>query len=45
MNEDIKNKLMLAAEAKRSRLVEVVSNSVKIPSYSGDEQAVVEFFK
>ena len=45
MNEDIKNKLLLAAEAKRSRLVEVVSNSVKIPSYSGDEQAVVEFFK
>lgn len=41
----LKKKLMAAAETKRDRLVDIVSRSVRIPSLSGSEQPVVEFYK
>jgi len=42
---ELKKTLMAAAEAKRERLIDIVSRSVQIPSLSGSEQPVVEFYK
>lgn len=43
--EELKKALIAAAETKRDRLTDIVARSVRIPSVSGEEQAVVEFYK
>ncbi len=43
--EQLKATLIAAAEGKRDRLTDIVARSVRIPSLSGSEQPVVEFYK
>lgn len=44
VNDDLVDDLLRRAEGKRDRLVELVSAAVRIPSLSGQEGAVAEFF-